>query len=330
MNNEAILKDNFGRVHEYLRISLLETCNFQCNYCMPDSKPDCIQYRMEPDEIIQIARIFAEKGIRKIRLTGGEPLLRKDLRKILQGLHLLPVKLAITTNGFLIDKHIQSLLDFNVHQVNVSLDSLHPQNFFSITHRDVFSKVWDNIHLLLKHNFLVKINVVVMRGQNHQEIRDFILLTQNLPIQVRFIEYMPFCGNKWNAADVFTHEEIANEIKGFPGAELVPNIHPSETAKTWTIPGHIGTVATISTLTDSFCGGCNRIRITSDGKMKNCLFSKDETDLLTALREGNDIRLLLENNLKLKYFSRGGQIQKALHEINPFEIENRSMNRIGG
>ena len=282
-----MIEDSFGRVHNYLRISLTDNCNLRCFYCMPDEDYVVTQSSklMSANEIEQIARIFIEAGVNKIRLTGGEPLVRHDAEEIILALSKLPVELTMTTNGTRLDKFIDVLKKGNISSLNISLDTLQPQKFNKITRRNQFESVWQNIHLLLQNHFQVKVNVVVMKGLNEEEITDFVEWTKHTPVHVRFIEFMPFTGNRWTRDKVVTLQEMLNTIALKYDFAPIEN-EPHATAKRFAISGHAGTFAVISTMSSNFCGDCNRIRLTADGKLKNCLFSKDETDLLTAFRNG--------------------------------------------
>jgi len=284
---------------------------------------------MQPDEIFTIASLFVSKGVNKIRLTGGEPLVRKDAGKILDLLATLPVELTLTTNGIFVNKHIDRLKNAGVKSLNISLDTLQAEKFHKITRRDQFQLVMDNIQLLIKENFRVKINVVIMKDFNDNEILDFIDWTKNKPVEVRFIEFMPFTGNKWTSNQVISLEEIleivATKYKFEP---IKGSIH--DTAKAYSVAGHLGTFAIISTMTQPFCAGCNRMRLTADGKMKNCLFSNGETDLLSALRKGEEIEPLIFGNIKAKAKELGGQFTTNMENIQTEDIHNRSMITIGG
>ena len=196
-NSKSILQDNFGRDHAYLRISLIERCNLRCSYCMPAEgvKLSPKSHLMTSDEIFEIAKTFVKHGVTKIRLTGGEPLIRKDIPIILEKLATLNVTLSITSNAVIIDKHIAILKANNVNKINISLDSLDRKKFKEITLRDQFEKVYANLLLLVKEDFEVKVNVVLMKDFNDNEIIDFINFTKHLPISIRFIEFMPFDGN---------------------------------------------------------------------------------------------------------------------------------------
>lgn len=284
---------------------------------------------MQVDEIEAIAKIFVEHGVNKIRLTGGEPLVRKGAEDIILRLSKLPVKLTLTTNATRLHDFVEVLKQANVHSLNISLDTLQPEKFNLITRRNQFDLVFDNIHLLIKNNFHVKVNVVVMKGLNDNEINDFIEWTKDTEVHVRFIEFMPFDSNRWTSNKVFTWKEILQIIeKKYEVARLNDGVH--DTAKKYTVPGHKGTFAVISTMSAPFCSGCNRMRLTADGKMKNCLFSEAETDLLTVFRNGGDIVPLIYESIHAKEKELGGQFTKDFEKIHIEDLHNRSMIAIGG
>lgn len=326
-----MLFDKFGRQHTYLRISLTDNCNLRCFYCMPEQEyafapPSKL---MQPHEIVEIAQTFVEQGITKIRLTGGEPFVRKDADLILAGLAPLPVQLTCTTNGVRVDALLPMIKAANFSSINISLDTLDAQKFHKITGRNLFDKVRSNIDLLLKEDIPCKLNVVVMKGLNDDEILDFVDLTKELPLEVRFIEFMPFNGNKWTSNQVFTLNEIKEVIqRRYTIHAQIGDIH--DTAKRFRITGHQGSFAVISTMSEPFCAGCNRIRLTADGKLKNCLFSTQETDLLSAFRLGEPILPLIEANIASKAYALGGQLEKDYMQIDADKLENRSMITIGG
>ncbi|MEH3115148.1 GTP 3',8-cyclase MoaA [Pedobacter terrae] len=326
-----MIADSFGRVHDYLRISLTDNCNFRCFYCMPEEEYDFTPASrlMQTDEIIKLAEIFVANGVKKIRLTGGEPLVRKDATQIIAALGKLPVELVITTNGTRIAEMLPALKEAGIKTINISLDTLQPEKFFMITRRDVFHKVRSNIELLLQHKIKVKINMVVMKGLNDNEINDFISWTKYNPIQIRFIEFMPFSGNKWTSNQMFSLNEILAVVeKKF--SILSVKGEPHDTAKSFMIPGHEGSFAVISTMTHPFCDTCNRMRLTADGKLKNCLFSDSETDLLSALRKKEDVIPLIQSAILAKKEALGGQLLNDFKKIDATTIQNRSMITIGG
>jgi cyclic pyranopterin phosphate synthase len=282
---------------------------------------------MQADEIETLAKIFVEEGVTKIRLTGGEPLVRKDAAKIILSLSKLPVELTLTTNATRLHDFVEVLKEANMKSVNISLDTLQPEKFLLITRRDQFHRVRGNIELLLHHQFHVKVNMVVMKGFNDDEINDFIAWTMHNLIEVRFIEFMPFSGNRWTSNKVVSLHDILSIINEQYSFLPLQN-GKSDTAKHYMIPGHEGSFAVISTMSSPFCSGCNRMRLTADGKMKNCLFSKDETDLLGALRKGEDVAKLIHENILMKAKELGGQF--TIDDVHAETIKNRSMITIGG
>lgn len=331
-----MLKDRFGRIHDYLRVSLTDRCNFRCLYCLPASEfPNNFKGcstaadQMSADEIISISKVFVELGVRKIRITGGEPLVRKDADEIISRLSALPVQLVITTNGSRVNEFIDTFVSAGIKSVNVSLDSLEKQNFHKLTHRDEFDLVMSNIQLLLQHGIHVKANMVVMKGYNDNEIHQFIEWTRNAPVHVRFIEFMPFPGNHWRPEKLIRYADILSIVnEKFPHIEKLED-GPNDTTRKYTVRGHLGTFAVISTMSEPFCSGCNRLRLTADGKMRNCLFGKTETDLLSALRAGNSLEPLIRESLYGKEFQLGGN-SGAAWGLSETETTNRTMMGIGG
>ncbi len=326
-----MIADSFGRVHDYLRISLTDNCNFRCFYCMPEEDYDFTPASrlMQPDEILALAKIFVANGVKKIRLTGGEPLVRKDAAEIITALGKLPIELVITTNGTRIAEMLPVLIAAGIKSINISLDTLQPEKFFMITRRDVFHQVRSNVELLLQHKIAVKINMVVMKGLNDNEIKDFIDWTKHNPVQIRFIEFMPFSGNKWTSNKMFSLQEILTTIEE-QFTVLPVKAEPHDTAKSFMIPGHEGSFAIISTMTAPFCSTCNRMRLTADGKLKNCLFSDGETDLLTALRKNENVLPLIMASIWSKKKELGGQLNTHFEQLDADSIQNRSMITIGG
>lgn len=326
-----MLKDSHHRIHDYLRISLTDNCNLRCFYCMPDEDYHFMpqQQLMQADEIMSIARLFVEQGIKKIRLTGGEPLVRKDAAEIIRLLGSLNVELSITTNGTRVEMFIEDFKKAGIKSVNLSLDTLKKEKFHLITRRDQFDKVKNSIQLLLDQHFKVKVNVVVVKGLNDDEILDFIDWTKHTPIHIRFIEFMPFDGNKWNSEKLVTLQEMLAIISAkYPIAPKENALH--DTSKNYAIEGHQGSFAVISTMSAPFCSTCNRIRLTADGKIKNCLFSEEETDLLKAFRNGDPLLPLIIHSIKGKHKELGGQFSKQFELIDAGTLHNRSMIAIGG
>lgn len=332
--NKMGITDTFGRVHDYLRISLTERCNLRCFYCMPE---EGIVLRnksefMRTEEVLYIAKTFVAMGVKKIRLTGGEPLIKKDIGNLIVALSKLPIELALTTNCVLVDQYLEVFKKSGLKKINVSLDSLQKHQLEKIIKRNYFDRIMNNIHLLIQNHFEVKINVVLIKGINDDEIIDFIQWTKNQPIEIRFIEYMPFNGNHWDWNKKVGLQEIMACIENKYGKSHVEKIEnlPNDTSKNYKIKNFRGSFGIISSVTQPFCNSCNRIRLTADGKLKNCLFSIQETDLLKALRNQQDIKPLIYESIMQKKMWRAGidSFQQEEHKLH-FE-NNRNMASIGG
>lgn len=329
-----MLYDTFGRKHDYLRLSLTERCNLRCFYCMPAegiqlSPKDDI---MRAEEIISIAKTFVQLGINKIRLTGGEPLVRKDFEFIARELNNLGVQLALTTNGILINEYLNLFEEINLNKINVSLDTLQEEKFGKITRREYFGRVTQNIESLIAKGIHPKINVVLIRGVNDDEIIDFIHLASKWNTTVQFIEFMPFKGNKWDNSKTVTAAEIILKAEEFFGKENCYKVEDgkNDTSRKYAINGLKGNFGIISTVSNPFCDTCNRIRLTANGRIKNCLFSQSETNLLQAFRNGENIESLIIDAVQNKKSQRGG-IQNFNEEMGKIlSDKNRSMILIGG
>ena len=334
MANSSQMQDSHGRAHNYLRISITEHCNLRCTYCMPAEgialTPKA--HLMTADEIVTIAQTFVDLGVTKIRLTGGEPLVRKDAAAIIQRLGKLGVELTLTTNGILVHDFIETFKEAGITMLNVSIDSLKKDKFNQITRRNYFDKLWENLELLDANKFQVKLNVVVIKGFNDNEIIDFIELTKERNIQIRFIEFMPFDGNQWNKEKLVSYAEILSQVNDnylFENVERISD-KPNDTAKNHKIKSYLGSFSVISSVTNPFCSTCNRIRLTADGKLKNCLFSNSETSLLETLRAGESIEPLIFQNIKAKKAMRGGMDDDSKFQNPKLFSQNRSMIKIGG
>lgn len=332
LNN--ILTDSFGREHTYLRISLTERCNLRCTYCMPKEgiqlspKSEIMTY----EEIYKIAKTFVDNGVTKIRLTGGEPLIRKDAALIIEQLATLGVELAITTNGVIVDQFIDLFKKCGIKKINLSLDSLKEDKNTQITRRNYFDRVYKNLLLLLDEGFEIKLNCVLIKGFNDDEIIDFIELTKEYPLCLRFIEFMPFDGNQWKLNKLVSLEEILTKAhKHYKKSEIIRLTDaPNDTSKNYRIKNYKGSFAVISSVSNPFCDSCNRIRLTANGRLKNCLFSSSESDLLTTLRAGKSIDSIIEKTVKSKQKIRAGM--NTIEAFNNTETHknNRSMVAIGG
>lgn len=292
------LTDTFDRQHDYLRISLTERCNLRCVYCMPEEGVPLSPSRelLTTPEIVMLSSVFVSQGVNKIRLTGGEPTIRKDILPLMQQIGALRPhglrELCLTTNGIALHRKLEGMVEAGLTGVNLSLDTLDSWQFQIMTRRKGFDAVMksiDRVFELNKHGagIKLKINAVVMRGINDREIVPFVEMTREKDIEVRFIEYMPFDGNKWNEGKMFSYAEMLDRIRqAFPDLEKVRD-HKNDTSKTYRIPGFVGKIGFITSMTHNFCGTCNRLRITSDGNLKVCLFGNAEVSLRDILRESN-------------------------------------------
>lgn len=328
MTTKTII-DKFGRTHDYLRISLTEMCNLRCFYCMPEEgvpKREKAVF-MTSEEVIDIAKVFVGLGVKKIRLTGGEPLVKKDVDHVIRELGKLPVELTMTTNAILVDRHIEVMKKAGIKSINVSLDSLVEDKFNKISRRNYFTKIMENIQLLLDEGFKVKVNCVLIKGENDNEILDFIKWSIDEEIHIRFIEFMPFDGNNWNWDKTVSLKEIL-EIVERDYETMRLSDRENDTTKNYQVKGAKGTFGIISTVTNPFCDTCNRIRLTADGKIKNCLFGADELDLLTAHRKKRDLEPLILESIQMKHKKLGGF--ESFDEEYVKNQKNRSMISIGG
>lgn len=326
-----MLTDTFGRHHTYLRISLTERCNLRCQYCMP---AEGVQLQPKShiltfEEIERLARLFVGAGVHKIRLTGGEPLVRKNVEELIERLGQIKglQTLAITTNGLLLPKKLPRLHAAGVNLLNISLDTLQEERFTFITRRKGFSLVLQAIEDALAYGYRpVKVNCVVMRGFNDDELGDFVALTVDCPIEVRFIEYMPFDGNGWQDLRMMPYTEMIGQIEARFGPLERVQEKPNDTSKTYRVPGAEGRVGFITSMSEHFCGGCNRLRLTADGNLKVCLFGKAEVSLRDAMRAGaTDATLgtVIDAAVKRKKAAHAGMYEIAASE-------NRPMILIGG
>ena len=289
-------------------------------------------YLMTYEEVYRIAKTFVDHGVTKIRLTGGEPFIRKDIHVILKKLASLGIELSITTNAVLVDKYIGVLKECDIKSINVSLDTLNREKFTQITRRNEFERVYKNMLLLIKEGFKVKINVVLIKGFNEEEVINFIELSKHYPVTVRFIEFMPFNGNKWDLSKLVSYAQIMDMVHAHYSKANIKRIQdaPNDTSKNYKVSDYKGSFSVISSVTNPFCDSCNRIRLTANGKLKNCLFSDGEEDVLTPLRQGKDIEPIIHRNVMSKK-----KIRNGLETIESFQEQdahskNRSMIAIGG
>ncbi|KAJ7109937.1 hypothetical protein C8R44DRAFT_833510 [Mycena epipterygia] len=295
----ATLTRPFRRRHDYLRISLTERCNLRCFYCMPSEGVELSPSEniLSNEEILRLAALFVKSGVTKIRLTGGEPTIRKGVSEIIAGLNELRSyglkSIAMTSNGIALHRRLPALIESGLSHLNLSLDTLDEFRFELMTRRRGLHAVLQTLEVALAHLPYVKLNVVVVKGLNDSEILDFVEMTKDKPIFVRFIEFMPFTGNKWDVKKMVPSSELL---------QLISDRHPdiirapdelNDTARTWKIPGYTGNFGFISSMSDHFCASCNRLRITADGQIKVCLFDAKEVSLRDQMRSGaSDSELL--------------------------------------
>jgi len=286
-----VLTDKFGRKISYLRLAVTDRCNLRCQYCMPAHGIDIVDRKelLSYKEMYRITRVLSELGVNKVRLTGGEPFVRKDFIHFLESLSFNDKldEINITTNGALISNHIDKLEELNVNAINLSIDSLHREKFAKITRRDVFENVYDTFEKLEKSKLKLKLNVVVQSGFNTDEIIDFIELSKDKDIAVRFIEEMPFNGKGQRVMDeVWNFNKIINHIRNhYTTIEPVLS-KKSSTSKNYKISNYKGTFGIIPAFTRTICNDCNRIRITATGLFKNCLFDGGVFNVRDFIRNG--------------------------------------------
>jgi len=243
---------------------------------------------LSTEEIILISRLFVSQGVRKIRLTGGEPTIRKDLVDIISQLKEIPKleNVSITTNGLVLTRNLVSYQRAGLDSLNISLDTLQPKKYEQITRRKGFERVIAGIDLAVQLGYKPKINCVAMKNFNEDEICDFVEWTKDRDVDIRFIEYMPFNGNRWNTEKLLPFQDMLNSIKDkYPNLETLSN-GPNDTSKAFKVPNYKGQVGFITSMTEHFCGTCNRLRITADGNLKVCLFGNKEISLRDAIRKG--------------------------------------------
>lgn len=286
-----MLYDNHGRKIDYVRLAVTDRCNLRCFYCMPEEGINYVKREqlLTYEEMTRLMYLLAKMGIKKVRITGGEPFLRKDMMHFLKTLSQIEgiEKINITTNGTLTAALIPQLKELGIGTINLSLDTLDKQRFYKITRRDQYEQVMETYQALLEHGIRTKINAVVMEGQNIEDIIPMVALTQKQDVSVRFIEEMPFNGEgshypvlKWN------HRKILDHIKeSFPHLEKLPD-PPNATASHYQVPGYKGNIGIIAAYSRTFCGTCNRIRITPKGMLKTCLYDKGVFNIRDIMRAG--------------------------------------------
>ena len=325
------LIDTFGRTHNNLRISVTDRCNLRCTYCMPEDVVFLDRSALLTfEEITHFTRVALTLGVDKVRLTGGEPLMRKELPRLAAMLAALPglSDLGVTTNGLLLAEQAQALYDAGLRRINISLDTLDPARFRQLTRRDGLERVLDGIFAAKKAGFeLIKINAVSIRGFTETEVVPLAKFARQHGLEMRFIEYMPIGAAEWERDKVYFAHEILDQIER-EVAPLAPAAHydPRAPAMEFSYSDGGGNVGIIASVSRPFCLSCNRLRLTAEGKLRNCLFALDEVDVRPYLRERNDDAALAEvirGNVRAKWEG---------HEINTarFIKPLRTMHSIGG
>jgi cyclic pyranopterin phosphate synthase len=324
------LRDGHGRLIEDLRVSVTDRCNFRCQYCMPAEGLPWLERAavLSFEEIERVMALLAQMGIRSLRLTGGEPLVRRDFPRLASMLAPLVEDLSVTTNGYLLERDAAALVDAGINRFNVSIDSLQRDRFFAMTRRDALAQVLRGLEALAAHPEAhpIKINAVALRGFTEEEVVPFARFAREHPYEVRFIEFMPLDGDRsWTRDQVLTGEEVRAAIHAVFPLEAEPR-EPSATARTYRFADGAGRIGFINPVSEPFCGDCDRIRLTADGKLRTCLFSLNETDLREPLRAG-------ASDDELEQIVRDAVWRKELkHHVNDpgFIQPARTMSAIGG
>lgn len=320
------LYDGIGRHIHYLRVAVTDRCNFRCQYCMPAEGVEWIEHHdiLRYEEILRIISAFASLGINKVRITGGEPLVRKGLLPFLKQVTQIPgiEEVGLTTNGSLLEEYALRLKEAGIGRINVSLDTLQRERFIKVTGQDQLNQVLAGIRKAQEVGLTpVKINMVVMKGFNSDEVIDMAKLAIDHPYQIRFIEYMPFnTGENY----LFTAEEMEQQFIDAGFNNLIPQMKSSSPAKIYSVPGFQGTIGFISPVSRHFCDSCNRIRLTPDGYLKPCLLSNDEYSLRDELRSGISDAELREKIKQIVWN------KPTEHHLKQGKKSERGMSRIGG
>jgi len=334
--SQELIRDQFSRTISYLRLSITDRCNLRCLYCMPPAAmvkhPELLSY----EEMLRIVGIAVGMGMNKLRLTGGEPLVRKGIMDFIRSLTTIKglEEIRLTTNGVLLHDKAAELYHAGIRNLNISLDSMKPERFLAITGGDFFDQVWRSIETACDLGFRVKINVVAMRGINDDEFLDFAELALQKPIQVRFIEFMPI-GNQesWDKGRFISAEELKARISAKGTLETVPGSRLDGPARVYhltTPEGKTGKVGFISPISHHFCDQCNRLRLTSEGRLRACLLHDHETDLKSLLRAGGsdgEIQAAIRQTILDK--PKGHTLQNDLGGSGQVNCQGR-MSQIGG
>ncbi|MFE6795655.1 GTP 3',8-cyclase MoaA [Paenibacillus chitinolyticus] len=336
MTSTGLLKDKFNRIHDYLRISVTDRCNLRCVYCMPEEgmtfEPD--ERLLSYDEITEVVRVLAEMGVRKLRITGGEPLVRRDLYVLIRQLAAIPgiEDIALTTNAVFFAQQAERLREAGLTRINISLDSLRPDRFKLITRGGDVARVMAGIEAAQRVGlYPVKLNVVLMQGLNDDEIDDFLQMTVDKDIQVRFIEYMPIGhqDDTWKLRYVPLSSVLDRCSERGWKVEEVQSVKGNGPSQNYRIAGGRGSFGLIHPVSDHFCASCNRLRLTADGNIKPCLYWSHEFNVRPLIGDDRAIRELFYQALDVKPESH--EMAKALQGDQPSHLPTvRRMSQIGG
>jgi len=325
--------DSFDRQIDYVRIGVTDRCNLRCFYCMPaegivyEPKKDLLSY----EEITRLLWVLGDLGFKKVRFTGGEPFLRKDFIRLLE--HTAEIdayeSIHITSNGTLLQKHIQKLKELGITKINLSIDSLDAERFHKITRRDDFEKVMQTFHMLVDTGFKIKLNAVIMKGINTQDIIPLAELAKDYPVDVRFIEEMPFNGGYKENVEMYSAKDIYADLKAhYSDMEKLPGKH-GDTASLLSVPGYKGKIGVIAAFSRTFCNTCNRLRISAKGEIKSCLYDDGVFNIRDYMRSGvSDGELASKFKEIIRLKPKDGFEAEKLRKVP--EAAMQSMSSIGG
>ena len=324
--------DHYNRRITYLRVSVTDRCNLRCIYCVPVKDLTLLNHSdiLNYEEILKVLQAGAKIGIEKVRLTGGEPLVRREFVHFVESVCQMSAfkEVSITTNGVHLKEKAQEIFDAGVRRINVSLDTLDPLKYAKITGRDYFDNVWEGLEEAEAVGFSpIKVNVVAIRGINDDELLDFAQLSRRKPYHIRFIEYMPIGhDNRWTPGKYISSDEIKSKLESLSPLHEIPHLMDDGPAKRCRFESAKGEIGFISALSHHFCSTCNRLRLTADGKLRPCLFAEDEVDIKTPLRSGcsqEDLRRVFQQAIAKKPKEHHDKISERVQSLRP-------MSAIGG
>jgi cyclic pyranopterin phosphate synthase len=329
MNKTLDQIDEYGRKINYLRISITDRCNLRCTYCMPPDGISLLNHNdvLRYEEITRLAHLAYELGFIKFRITGGEPLVRKGVPDLVENISGFGnnIDLSLTTNGILLSKYAKDLKSAGLQRINISLDTLDREKFKRISRFDLFQDVIKGIRSAIEVGFNpIKINVVVVRSFNYDEVLDFIDMTKDQPLWVRFIELMPFSRSEFSLEDFVSADEMKTKIEAHYKITEINGTDSSTPARDYLVEGHKGQIGFIAPMSKKFCDHCNRIRLTADGRLLPCLMSEIEIDVKTLMREGasdDELKQIIQSAMQKK---------PKEHTLCTDEKVGRAMSRVGG